>query len=126
MVTINEVIERVNKTYPDAIDDEIKAKWLIDLEGRLYCEVYQTHNGADAEYVLPKSYPEDGDKELLAKAPYDNLYDLYIVAQTDLVNREDDSYNNSAVVFNNALDEFKKEYHRTHMPKSSGNFKNYW
>ena len=125
MVTINEVIERISKVYPDAIDDDIKAKWLMDLEGRLYREVYLTHYEADAGYVLPKSYPEDGDKELLVKAPYDNLYDLYIVAQADLVNKED-SYDSSAIVFNHALDEFRKEYHRTHLPKSSGDFKNYW
>ena len=124
MVTINEVIERINKTFPDAIDDDIKAKWIIDLEGRLYKEVYLTHTGND-EYELVKEYPKDGGKELFVKPPYDNLYDLYIVAQTDLVNREADNYNNSAMVFNTALDEFKKEYHRTHTPKSTV-IKNYW
>ena len=33
MPSINEVIERVNRSRPDAIDDETKAAWLLELDG---------------------------------------------------------------------------------------------
>ena len=38
MPSINEVIERVNRARPDAIDDETKAAWLLELDGQLYRE----------------------------------------------------------------------------------------
>ena len=53
-------------------------------------------------------YPEDGDKPLLVGPPYDNLYDLYLMAQIDFYNREAENYNNSALAFNQAMDEYKK------------------
>ena len=34
MPSINEVIERVNRARPDAIDDETKAAWLLELDGQ--------------------------------------------------------------------------------------------
>jgi hypothetical protein len=118
MPTINEVLERVNRARPDALDDGTKAAWLIELDGKLYREVVLRHGRREDEEEpeLPKKYPEDADKELLVGPPYDNLYDLYIMAQADLYNREDANYNNSALVFNTALDEFKKAYHREHRP----------
>ena len=36
MPSINEVIERVNRARPDAIDDETKAAWLLELDGQLF------------------------------------------------------------------------------------------
>ena len=36
MPSINEVLERVNRARPDAIDDETKAAWLLELDGQLY------------------------------------------------------------------------------------------
>ena len=32
--TINEVLERVAKVRPDAYDDDLKASWIMELEGR--------------------------------------------------------------------------------------------
>ncbi|OUQ82427.1 hypothetical protein [Flavonifractor sp. An100] len=69
---------------------------------------------------LVRSYPEDGDVPLLVPAPYDNLYSLYLMAQIDFHNREGENYNNSALAFNQAMDEFKKDYHRTHIPITTG------
>jgi hypothetical protein len=43
MPSINEIIERVAAVRPDAYDDETKAAWLIELEGKLYREVILRH-----------------------------------------------------------------------------------
>ena len=109
MPSINEIIERVGQLRPDAYDDSSKAGWLIELDGKIYREV-----------ILVRSYPEDGDVPLLVPAPYDNLYSLYLMAQIDFHNREGENYNNSALAFNQAMDEFKKDYHRTHIPITTG------
>lgn len=75
---------------------------------------------------IVKEWPEDGDKDLLVPAPYDRLYDLYIMAQVDFLNRESDNYNNSALAYNTALDEWQKQYHRRHMPLGAGAVANLW
>ena len=49
---------------------------------------------------FPKAFPEDGDKPLLVEAPYDGLYDLYLMSKVDFYNREADNYNNSALAYN--------------------------
>jgi hypothetical protein len=46
------------------------------------------------------------------------------MAQFDFYNREDANYNNSVLSFNTALDEYKKDYHRTHVPKGVGGYQN--
>lgn len=64
----------------------------------------------------PQAYPEDGDMPMLAEAPYDNLYDLYVFAMTDYHRHETANYLNSMTMFNEAMDEWRKAYHRAHMP----------
>lgn len=157
MPSINEVIERVNRARPDAIDDETKAAWLLELDGQLFQEVILRHRltsgrglhgpvgvcpvcgaaeGLRWDRVMdsnscadcgwndlpeyPKSFPEDGDKPLLVEAPYDGLYDLYLMSKVDFYNREADNYNNSALAYNAALDEWRKQYHRRHLPIGGG------
>lgn len=129
MPTINEVIERVNRVRMDAFDDKTKAGWLLSLEGKLYRESIQTHKRlAHESEVLPppENKPEYWNMPLLVNAPYDHLYDLYLMAQIDFHNREMENYNNSALAFNEALDSWQKDYHRTHPPLSAGGFQNIW
>ena len=157
MPSINEVIERVNRARPDAIDDETKAAWLLELDGQLYrgrpsCGT-SLRAGAGArdpspsvppaagrrityDRVMdsnlcpacgwtdlpdfPKAFPEDGDKPLLVEAPYDGLYDLYLMSKVDFYNREADNYNNSALAYNAALDEWRKQYLAGTCPSAAG------
>lgn len=161
MATINEVLERVQQMRPDAVDDETKARWLMDLDGQLYQETVLRHRltpgrnpkgpvflcpvcdgtvtydrvmdsslcescGWSDLPQTPKSWPEDGDKPLLVEAPYDRLYDLYVMAQVDFLNRESDNYNNSVLAYNTALDEWQKQYHRKHMPIGAGAVTGLW
>lgn len=151
MPSINEVIERVSQLRPDAIDDETKAAWLLELDGQIFRDVILRHRLTTGRYKrgpaescpvcggtpdydpvmdgsacvacgwsqLPKypvRYPEDGDIPLLVEPPYDGLYDLYLMSKADFLNREPDNYNNSVQAYNAALDEYLKQYHRTHMP----------
>lgn len=129
MPTINEVIERVNKVKPDVYDDSTKAEWLLDLEGKIYFQIILTHEQLPQKtqvYSAQKNAPDDWSLPLIVDAPYDNLYDLYLIAQIDFHNREMDNYNNSALAFNEAFDQWQKHYHQTHMPVSAGGFKNIW
>jgi len=126
VATINKVIERVGRVRPDAYDDGTKAAWLLELEGRLRREVIGRHEPLAGEVLpeAPESYPEDGDKPLLVGAPWDRLYDLYLMAQVDFYNREMSNYNNSVTAFNDALDQWRQSYHRRHMPLDRGGYRN--
>jgi hypothetical protein len=87
-----------------------------NLEYNKYMDMSRCSCGWDNSPIIPKVYPDDGDMELLVKAPYDNLYDLYIAAQVDLYNRENDNYNDSVTLYRQARHEWQRKYHQTHLP----------
>ena len=62
----------------------------------------------------------DPQTELLVPAPYDEMYLRWLEAMIDYYNSEDERYNKSIILFNNAYEGYKKHYTRTHMPLSRG------
>ena len=114
MSTINEVMGRVDRLTPNAVEERDKARWLLELDGRIYAEL----TGKDDPETEPaRSWPEDGDKELLAAPPYDNIYDLYLQAMIAANTAEYEVYNNVTVMFLNAYQQFAAWYRRGHMPE---------
>lgn len=125
MACIGEVIERVERMKASAFEDESKAAWLMELDGKLFdfFSLYEPDlEGARAQ--PPRAFPEDADLPLLVAAPYDNLYELYLCAMIDFHNREYGSYNNTVAVYTAALDEFKQQHHRTHRLRGGNGFVN--
>lgn len=118
MPSINEVIERVDRNKPNTFDEQTKATWLARVDGRISIEILKE----DPPTLY--TYPDDGDKDLLVKEPFDNLYDHYLEAMIDYTNKEFANYNNSMLMYNEAMDGFAKWYIRTHVPKSASNFRN--
>ena len=112
-MTINNVIEKTMRIHPDAISDDVKAFWISELDGKIMRETMQKKDS------VSYAFPEDGDKELLAKAPYDNIYELYVIAMSDFYSGDIVSYSASSVMFEKAFDDFKKNYIRENIPKSS-------
>ena len=110
MATINTAVEHASKLRPDVFDDNCKAAWLNELEGKIWLEVMHK------PCFEPYEYPGDGDKELAVKAPYDNIYELYIVAMSDFFSGEMGNYAASSAMFDYAYLEFCKYYIRNNMP----------
>lgn len=117
-VTINKVIERVDRVKPNVYDEQTKAEWLYRLDGRISREILK--EDPPQRYV----YAEDGDKELLVPHPYDDLYDYYMMAMIDYSNQEYGSYNNALLMYNEAFWAYAKLYQRENLPKSAGRFNN--
>lgn len=109
-MTINKAIEIASRIRPDTFSDSQKASWISELDGKIALE---TMHRAD---FIPYEFPDDGEKELLVKAPYDNIYELYIIAMSDFFSGETGAYSGSAAMFMRAYEEFRKNYIRTHMP----------
>lgn len=116
-MTPNKVIERISSVSPDAYSEENKLQWISELDGMVRRLVYQEDEGK------PYKFPEDMDTELLIPAPFEGLYELYVMSKIDFHNQEWGKYNNSATTFHSLFDDYKKAYIRENMPKSHGTIK---
>ncbi len=113
MASINTAISNALELHPDDIGDCIKSRWINELEGKIMREVMRKNNFK--EY----SFPEDGDKELIVKPPYDNLYELYLVAMSNFFSGNLNEYSASAILFEQAYAEFRKDYLRNNIPPAA-------
>ena len=113
MSTINEVIRRVDRIKPNALEEKDKARWLLELDGRTYREVTAAD---DPETKPPEQWPEDGGSPLLIPAPYDSLYDMYLTAMIEFAQGEYSAYNNTAALFDQAQRDWRALYRREHLP----------
>lgn len=107
-MTPNKAIELVDKVKPNSYDEEVKLRWISELDGMVRRLVM------GEQEVEPYSYPEDMDTELLIPFPFDGLYTLYIESMVDFHNREYGNYNNTALMFEERFIEYKKAYIREH------------
>ena len=112
---IREAIERVDALKHNSISEIQKVLWLSMLDSRVK-HIIDTHEGAD--HVTFTEYNEETDleTELLAEAPFDEMYLRWLEAQIDLAHRENGSYNDSISLFEAAYQAYEKYYNRTHMP----------
>ena len=117
MMTMNKVIEYVDRLKPNVYTVEDKYRWINTLEGMVSREVLQRDV---PEYFLP----DDADTPLMVGHPFDDLYGLYVSAMIDFHNREFDHYNNTIAVFQNKYDQYKAWYIQQHAPESAKNYRN--
>ena len=150
MATINQILERVSRLRPvQAAEDADLARWLLELEGRLWDELAGESalprppeppepqpEGTGEEGTVPstpltpawppaapaRAWPADGDMPLLAHAPYDRLYDLWLTAQLEFALQEYAGYNNTISLFNEASQAFAAWFRRRFPGKPSHGF----
>ena len=121
-MTIIEAIGTIDALKPNTFSQEEKIKWLSNLDMSIKKEIMDTRKGGiEIEF---NGYDENTplDTELLAEAPYDEMYVYHLESQIDYYNAEYGKYNNSLVAYNDAYSAFQKYYNRTHMPISKGRF----
>lgn len=112
MTTVNKAIERAMKLHPDTIEDCVKCRWLSELDGKIMRETMHRQD------FKGYSFPEDQDAELIVKSPFDNIYELYLIAMSDFFSGELASYSASAILFEEAYSDFRKDYLRNNIPPS--------
>lgn len=123
-MTLNEAINKIDALKPNGYLLEDKVKWLSSVDGVIKGEIIDTHEGG--EDIVFEGYTEetDLDTELLAPAPYDEMYIRWLEARIDYANGEYGKYNNSITMYNTEFSAFRNYYNRTHMPK--GNVRKYF
>lgn len=111
----------------NASSTETKIGWLNELDHIIYNDVILRHvhplvskwwikDDQGIHFRPFEDYTEsDGEKELIAEDPYAVLYVYWLMAKIDLQAHDYDEYNMSNQLFENALDRFKKWYHRNHI-----------
>lgn len=99
---VKEAIKKADFLRPNAIDEELKAEWLVKFDGEM-AEMM-------AVDVPELNWPED--QELLMPYPKDDIYPLYLMARIDLANEETALYQNDMIVANQAISEAKAWWYR--------------
>lgn len=115
-MTISDAISTIDARKPNVFTNVDKILWLSQLDGQIYEEIMKTHEDCPSDPFLGYDADTDQSKELLAKAPYDNLYISWLESRIDYANGEYAKYNNSNTTFTAELQAYRNHYNRTHMP----------
>lgn len=121
-MTVQDAIVQINHLKPSRYDETTIVEWLSDLDGYIYSEIIEGHEG-DHKPPLPYDANQGLEQVLLVPEPYSDIYIKYLSAQIDYANADFGRYNNSMVMYNMALSAFADWYNRTHMPKQKSYIK---
>ena len=119
-----ELIAIIDEIKPNQYTKEQKVRWLSEIEGIVVDDVLTNYEGNDIEFTSYE-YGRDMEKELLIPERFSDIYVNYINAKIDFQNMETEQYNNEVAMFEASMEQFKKYYIRTHMPKRRGKFCSY-
>lgn len=115
-MTILEAIGRVDTSKPNTYSQEDKIKWLSTSEWNIKRDIVDTHEGFEEVEFNGFTDKTPLDTQLIAPAPYDELYVRFLEAQIDYANNDIGKYNNSMAMYNEAMLSFRNYYNRTHLP----------
>lgn len=75
-MTVENLLATVDAMKPNEICDDVKIRWICDVEGRVLCEIYKQS---------PESVklPESDQAELAVPDAYSRLYVLYLAAMIE-------------------------------------------
>lgn len=124
-MTINQAIMQVNELLENNISEDIKVKWLSDLDYGIFIDVILTHEVTEEVNFTPYDADTDRDTELLVPAPYDGMYPAYLKMKINSELYEYARYNANRDEFNAILADFKAYYNRNYRPSKYNNMK-YW
>lgn len=118
-MTIQEAIDTIDKRKPNMTPPEQKVAWLSDLDGLIWREIFMNSEGIP-DGVTYEGYDEETprDTELLAPAPYTDIYRHYMALQIDIDTRETNEYAKDQILYNSAWQTLCDYWNRKHMPKS--------
>ena len=117
-----ELINLIDEEKPNQYLPEQKVRWLSEVEGIIIDDILNNYEGEELKF---EAYDDSKDQEtkLLVPDRYTDIYINYLSAKIDFNNMETEQYNNDVAMFESSLEQYKKFYIRTHMPKQRGRFK---
>ena len=120
-MTLEQAIFLADELKPNQIERARKIEWLCRLDQQIYKDLILRHDRqGDSPLEMPQYTQETPpDTELLAKAPYDEIYRFCLETHIDLTNQEYGKYNNSAALYADAWGRLARAYHREHGQKEN-------
>lgn len=115
-MTIFDAIRITDMLKPNRFTKEQKIGWLNDIDQQIYYDIVATHENPMRIQKPFYDINSDPDTHLIAPAPYDEVYTMYLQCQIDLGNMEITKYNNDRTRYNNALLSLRDYWNRTFMP----------
>ena len=100
-MTVEKLFEIVDGTKKNEICDDVKLRWVADVEGRVLCEI---HGKSPSEVTLPTN----GDDVLAIPDPYSGIYMLYLVAMIEFVAGNYLAYSSLSAEFEKSLERYAK------------------
>lgn len=118
-MTCAEIIERLDTLEFNQFDMEQKLRWIHQLDGQIYREVIERHEGAPD---MPPLYKSGKEKPMIQEPYGEQIYTSYLLAQMALYYGEGARYNSQAAAFDRAYMAWSADYTRRHMPKGAKQF----
>ena len=115
-MTIQEVIDLVDRHLVNTCDKKDKIRWLSQLDGRVKTEIIDTHVGGEAVTFSGYDEKTDVNTQLLIPEMFCQIYQRYLEAQIYYANQEEERCNNASDAFNVQWNIFQNWYNRQHMP----------
>lgn len=80
-MTVNEVLAAVDSLRPNEIGKAEKLGWLMDIESRIYEDIYQTHEHDGIGFTDMGKIGTDDSTELFCKKTFfGNIYSVFMLA----------------------------------------------
>lgn len=117
-MTIRNAIESTDALKYNTYTTTEKVSWLSQLDWDIKRNIYDLHEGSGNWGFFGYDDNTEHDVQLLAPAPWDQMYLRWLEAQIDYHNGENERYNASILRFNDIYQDYAAYYRRTHMPKS--------
>lgn len=113
---LGEALRRVDDVQPNTMQQEVKIQKIQQIDMELYRDHVQRHEGWE-EVPRPDYDAEtDPETELLVEAPYEDIYEHFLLAMIDYENTEFGRYNNRIAMYEERKRQWINAYNRAHMP----------
>ena len=112
-MTVREAITTADALAPNAVAEEIKVRWLSELDGRAVCEIHAPDKAASFS-----GYTVDTSKETVLQIPYpyDSIYPIWLNMQINRLNGEMQKYNDGAALCEETLNAYRRYLERSAPP----------
>ena len=126
-----EILDLFGQMRPSDNSDETILSWIKQLDMTVMKEIIKTHEikeddicySEDPDFDIDKWFDDWGmDSELLIPEPYTDTYLFYLDSKDKWRVNDQNSYNRTVVLYNNAYLTFQQYYNRTHMPLQGKTF----
>jgi len=113
-VSAYDIITEANDLSPNQYSNELKLKWLRDLDGKIFQELIACHEDEETAARFEAADYNKPEVELLIGEPYArDVYVAFLRSRIALADAETDRYNLYAAVFNSEYSQWAAWYNRS-------------